>query len=179
MENDQAHRGEKEKGARAMAENQGDNKPTASEDRETIITVRPGPGNMNILTKAFTSEVARDAARENWPDILKKLIEAGKSTRGSDKWGWTALHHAAFNGHTECLKILLNEDTSEMDIGDKDKVTPTNTSAGPADLWPQKGCQSFRNMNYESVDCVHLSPHLSDATKNSQRRHIPASLSPI
>ena len=50
------------------------------------------------------------AVSENRPDILKRLIEEGKPVQDNGILGWTALHHAAFLGRTECLRILLNKE---------------------------------------------------------------------
>ena len=56
------------------------------------------------------------AARENRPDMLKKLIEEGEPIDDKDEGGWTALHWAAMKGHTECVRLL----TKEVSIHDKD-----------------------------------------------------------
>ena len=55
---------------------------------------------------------------------MKRLIEEGKAVRGNDNHGWTALHHAAYLGHTECLRILVNEETCEIDDRAFDGSTP-------------------------------------------------------
>ena len=78
------------------------------------------------------------AARENRPDVLTLLIEEGKSVRGNDNCGWTALHHAAFLGHIECLKILLNEETCDIDDRAFDGTTPL--MAACANLPTSKDC---------------------------------------
>ena len=72
------------------------------------------------------------AAIENRPDVLKRLIEEGKAVgrkmffvlQVQDDHGWTALHHAAYLGHTECLRILVNEETCEIDAKASDGSTP-------------------------------------------------------
>ena len=64
------------------------------------------------------------AARENRPDVMRLLIKSGKPVRANDNYGWTALHHAAFLGHVECSRILLGEETCEIDDRAFDGSTP-------------------------------------------------------
>ena len=49
------------------------------------------------------------AVAKNRPDVLKNLIEEGEPIDKKDHDGRTALHYAAFNGHTECVRLLTNE----------------------------------------------------------------------
>ena len=49
------------------------------------------------------------AVAENRPDVLKNLIEEGEPIDKKDHDGRTALHFAALNGHTECVRLLTNE----------------------------------------------------------------------
>ena len=58
----------------------------------------------------------RQAVVENRPDVFKKLIEEGEPI--DETWGFpgAALHSAAYNGHTECVRLLANE----VSIHDKD-----------------------------------------------------------
>ena len=46
-----------------------------------------------------------------------------KEEEGADEFGWTALHYAAFLGHTECVSILLNKQKCLMDIEAADGST--------------------------------------------------------
>ena len=86
------------------------------------------------------------AAIENRPDVLKRLIEEGKAVgrkmffvlQVQDDHGWTALHHAAYLGHTECLRILVNEETCEIDAKASDGSTPL--MAACANLPRSKEC---------------------------------------
>lgn len=105
MEND--HADDAEEQAQAMEGNQDDDGPTAAEGQGTVKTF--------YVYRVVIIKTVSEAVRENRPGVLKRLIEEGKSDWGSDGWGWTALHHAAFLGHTECLRILLNQDTCEID----------------------------------------------------------------
>ena len=63
-----------------------------------------------------------EAALENRLDVLKKLIEEGKSLHDKYIDGKTALHLAAMEGHTECVRMLLIEGKS---INDKDNSALT------------------------------------------------------
>merc|ERR1712027_117479 len=53
-----------------------------------------------------------EAALEDRLDVLKKLIEEGKSLHDKYIDGKTALHLAAMEGHTECVRMLLIEGKS-------------------------------------------------------------------
>src|SRR3989338_6241886 len=57
---------------------------------------------------------------EKLSSIVKKLPEAVDSV---DSNGATPLHHAAFNGHVQCMKILLKYGAS-VDAADADGCTP-------------------------------------------------------
>ena len=90
-----------------------------------MVVVEQGAANsFSVLYTGPRSNAVSWAAKENRPDVLMRLIEGGQSIRGSDGWGWTALHHAAFLGHTECVRVLLNEDTCEIDGKAFDGTTP-------------------------------------------------------
>ena len=56
-----------------------------------------------------------EAAMENRLDVLKKLIEEGKSIHDKYFDGKTALHFAASYGHTEFVRLLLIEGKSIND----------------------------------------------------------------
>ena len=62
-----------------------------------------GQGEANV-SDTNTIDTIFQAARENRPDVVKQLIEEGTPVRAIDNRGWTALHHAAFLGHTECVR---------------------------------------------------------------------------
>ena len=70
-------------------------------------------------SKRYWNEVKR-AARENKPDVLRELMKEDESY--ADEFGWTALHYAAFLGHTECVRILLNEKRCLIDIEAVDQL---------------------------------------------------------
>ena len=56
------------------------------------------------------------AVKENRPDVLKKLVEEGKSILVQDSFhGRNALHWAAIEGHAECVKLLLANEKSIND----------------------------------------------------------------
>ena len=80
------------------------------------------------VTLGYWDKVKR-AARDNKPDVLKELMkeDVNYDEKGytsyfprekpeAGEFGWTALHYAAFLGHTECVRILLNEKRYLMDV---------------------------------------------------------------
>ena len=110
-----------------MEGNQDNDRPTAVEEEEVANLFNVSPDIAVSL-----------AARENKPDVLKQLIQEGKPINTKDIPGWTALHHAAFLGHTECVRILLNEETCEINYQASDGMTPL--TAACANLPTSKEC---------------------------------------
>lgn len=52
------------------------------------------------------------AARKGFDNILVLLLRANNSVDLQDVDGWTALHHAAFNGNNRCIQVLLQNGSS-------------------------------------------------------------------
>nr|XP_039251792.1 ankyrin-1-like [Styela clava] len=46
-------------------------------------------------------------------EVLKELLEHGKDYNEKDKEGWGPIHHAAYNGHFECVKIIFEKANSD------------------------------------------------------------------
>ena len=69
------------------------------------------------VTQEYWDKVKR-AARENKPDMLRELMKEDVFLCfcRAEELGWTALHYAAFLGHTECVRILLNGKRWLMDV---------------------------------------------------------------
>ena len=90
------------------------------------LGARPKTRAQSKTYKRYWDEVKR-AARENKPDVLRELMKEDqvyyKEEEGADEFGWTALHYAAFLGHTECVSILLNKQKCLMDIEAADGST--------------------------------------------------------
>jgi len=68
------------------------------------------------------------AAKKNNPEVCLRLLaqESGRISADincRDKDGWTALHHAAYNGNTKFVNILLYND-ARVDVPDVNGVTP-------------------------------------------------------
>ena len=52
------------------------------------------------------------AASHNQVDFLRELLDAGVhgTVASTDQWGLTPLHHAAYHGHDESVKLLLSRE---------------------------------------------------------------------
>ncbi|WP_168464185.1 ankyrin repeat domain-containing protein [Wolbachia endosymbiont of Ctenocephalides felis wCfeT] len=69
------------------------------------------------------------AAKEGIIGKVKKLIRKGAGVNARDnKYGWTALHWAAFNGHTEVVVFLLGKG-ADVHIQNYHKETPLHLAA--------------------------------------------------
>ena len=84
-----------------------------------------GQGVADVVNvSSDTIRTVLQAARENRPDVLKRLIEEGMPIRGRDEYDRTALHYAAMLGHPECVRMLLNEKFCEIDAKAYNGMTP-------------------------------------------------------
>ena len=74
----------------------------------------------------MTSDVSGEnkivrACKDGQVDLLRQLIEAGENMNQTDRSGYTGLHWAAFNGHQNCVTLLLHNDVIQrLDINAKD-----------------------------------------------------------
>ena len=83
------------------------------------------------------------AVKRNRPDVLQRLIEERKPIRINNV-GRTALNYAATLGNTECLRILLNEGTCDIDSKDNFGYTPL-----------MDACENSWKLS-NSTDCVEV-----------------------
>ena len=98
-----------------------------------------GVANVDNVSNPATIRTVLQAARENRPDVLKRLIKKGKPIYLRDDFGGrTALHYAASFGHTECVRILLKEPSCEIDGKAFDGKTPLMEAC---DNLPSEGCK--------------------------------------
>jgi hypothetical protein len=69
------------------------------------------------------------AAWNNDQPVLRMLLQAGANVSLQDADGWTALHHAASEGHVECSQILFSQGRANLSALDKDRWTPMHLAA--------------------------------------------------
>ncbi len=64
-----------------------------------------------------------NAAKEEYVNIVKLLLESGASTNVKDSSGYTALVHAAKNGHTDIVRLLIENNINNINnISDNERT---------------------------------------------------------
>ena len=61
-------------------------------------------------------------------EAAKQAIAAGADVNAKDKYGWTPLHSAAFNGHKEIVELLI-DNGADLDAKNILGVTPLHYAA--------------------------------------------------
>jgi len=69
-------------------------------------------------------------ARKDFPEIISLLVRGGADPDVKDSDGWTALHHACFNGNSRCVSELVGHG-AKVDIKGDGGLTPFLTSRLP------------------------------------------------
>jgi uncharacterized protein len=128
----------------------------SADDPEPPLVAAAKAGHLDIvhtLTAAHAHIDARDpygtsalmvvAQRNDSPNALRELVEAGASTEAVDKAGRTALWYAARAGRSENVRVLLQRGANG-DHADESGVTPLSAAcsaraSGTAELLLQKG----------------------------------------
>ena len=110
-------------------------------DGPPVAAAAEGGGRVSLELKMYR------ASREGWPDLLQQLINEKRAgitpeactvfedeEHDEDYYdeldeiyglpGWTCLHIAAFNGNTECVKILIREGIDGISTRAEDESTP-------------------------------------------------------
>ncbi|XP_077628482.1 ankyrin repeat and SOCS box protein 3 isoform X2 [Crocuta crocuta] len=68
---------------------------------------------------SYTCSTVGLAAREGNVKVLRKLLRKGHSVDVADNRGWMPIHEAAYHNSVECLRMLINADSSENYIKTK------------------------------------------------------------
>ncbi|XP_069989939.1 ankyrin repeat and SOCS box protein 3-like isoform X2 [Penaeus vannamei] len=78
------------------------------------------------FTEAYddTSSSVGRAARLGDTQLLQELLKKGYPANGHDNRGWQPLHEAAYNGHVECVCLLTESDTVDVDALTHEGTTP-------------------------------------------------------
>lgn len=74
----------------------------AAEPKEQQDKAAPAP-----IVNSVADQALRDAALEGRLDLVAVAVDQGARINAPDSDGRTALMYAAFNGHTECIRWLL------------------------------------------------------------------------
>ncbi len=70
----------------------------------------------------------RKAAENGNLDELRRLISKGGDVNASGRKGYTALHHASYEGRTDCVKYLLSIKDTNVNKEDESGLTPLHRS---------------------------------------------------
>ena len=81
---------------------------------------------LNALGYLGATAVSR-AARRGMSEILELLLKAGANPNLSNDKMQYPMHFAAFNNHTECVKILLKYDASTYVLDRKGRTPAEDT----------------------------------------------------
>jgi len=82
---------------------------------------------INTNTKQYS--LLHIAAEENFDEMVKLLLESNANAMCVDKNGLTALHSATYNGHLECVKLLIEKDPTTINDITIDGLTILNIAA--------------------------------------------------
>ncbi|MDG2220294.1 MAG: ankyrin repeat domain-containing protein [Rubripirellula sp.] len=104
------------------------NSPTAAtsddSEQEPIVATEATPEPTKPTEPQMSGEAFRLAAHDGKLSIVRNAIESGMDIESKDPAGrHTALHMAAFNGHTETVKYLIGQGAA-IDPPDNKGMTP-------------------------------------------------------
>ena len=72
-------------------------------DKEVTISITP----ISSMSSKMKDELLRAYATQGDMEQMKQMIAMGAKIDGADEWGCTPLFNAAANGHSDCVKLLL------------------------------------------------------------------------
>ena len=67
--------------------------------------------------------------KDQGPDAVKMLLDAGADINAANRSGYTALHGAAYRGANEIVQILVDKG-AKMDVKSKEGRMPVNMAEG-------------------------------------------------
>ncbi|GAX79526.1 hypothetical protein CEUSTIGMA_g6967.t1 [Chlamydomonas eustigma] len=110
------------------------NKEAADKNGQTPVHYAAREGKKECLLMLLEGLEKLDHPKET--GLLTSIVDIFKSdgrkaavdVNKMDKNGWTALHHAAYGGHEQCMVLLLNRGAN-VDKADKDMWTPLHTAS--------------------------------------------------
>lgn len=89
-----------------------------------------------VQANEFASTPLHLAASNNHSDIVQTLLSAGADVNYRDKYGWSALMHAANWGHKEIVKLLIQNGAQKnyQDMGSHHTAANLASNAGYHDV---------------------------------------------
>lgn len=95
------------------------------------LQARAGTSKLHInMTNFHGRSALHVAARKSLPDLITQILGHGADPDLQDLLGWTPLHHAAFNGANEAVRVLLRAGAQNL-LADRG-LTPWMVSMLPS-----------------------------------------------
>lgn len=92
-------------------------------EKKTPRDVARENGHSELLDSMHLQHMLQKAARKNDLETVHDCLLLGVAIDGTDQHGWTALHRAAFKGHVDVVKLLLDHQFN-INMKDEKGYTP-------------------------------------------------------